>query len=188
MEHLAGAAQERARRRSSVESAVSQAGLPPGWRSGERTGRAFFNYLTGNLTMRNKATGFTLIELMIVVAVIAVLAALAYPSYQAHIAKTRRVAAGACLTELSHFAERYYTTKMTYEGAQNELPATTCRTELANHYDFSFAADPTASTYRLIAQPKGVQASKETKCGTLGVNQSGTKDVSVSGAVASDCF
>jgi len=138
--------------------------------------------------MRNKATGFTLIELMIVVAVIAILAAIAYPSYQAHVTKTRRVAAGACLVELSQFAERYYTTKMTYVGAQNELPQTACRTDLANYYTLSFAANPTASSYRLIAQPQGAQAANETKCGTLGLTQAGTKDVSVSGAVASECF
>ncbi|MDQ7974852.1 MAG: prepilin-type N-terminal cleavage/methylation domain-containing protein, partial [Rhodocyclaceae bacterium] len=41
--------------------------------------------------MRRSASGFTLIELMIVVAVIAILAAIAYPSYQEYVMRSRRV-------------------------------------------------------------------------------------------------
>ena len=51
--------------------------------------------------------GFTLIELMIVVAVIAILAAIAYPSYQQYVVKTKRVEAETELVELSGTLQRY---------------------------------------------------------------------------------
>ena len=60
-----------------------------------------------------RARGFTLIELMVVVAIIAILAAIAYPSYTNHVVKTRRAAATACVMEAAHFMERYYTTNLT---------------------------------------------------------------------------
>lgn len=44
-----------------------------------------------------KNVGFTLIELMIVVAIVAILAAVAYPSYQAHVIRTNRALANGCL-------------------------------------------------------------------------------------------
>jgi type IV pilus assembly protein PilA len=51
--------------------------------------------------MRRNARGFTLIELMIVVAIVAVLAAIALPAYSAY---RIRAAEGACQAEMKSYA------------------------------------------------------------------------------------
>lgn len=60
--------------------------------------------------------GFTLIELMIVVAIIGILAAIAYPAYQDYTLKGRRAEGRAALLELLHQQERYATQYGTYYG------------------------------------------------------------------------
>ena len=119
----------------------------------------------------SKNTGFTLIELMIVVAIVAILAAVAYPSYQAHVIRTNRAVANGCLVELSQFMERYYTTNISYLGAA--LPASDCQNTLAARYVFAFQAAPTANQYTISATPGGAQAVDA--CGTLSINQAGAR-------------
>lgn len=144
--------------------------------------------------MKRSATmqGFTLIEVMIVVAVVAILAAVAYPSYQDSVLKTRRSAAQACLVEMAQFMERFYTTNMRYDQTAAAtpvavaLPNANCRAEMTNFYTFSFVTgQPTQTTYTIQAVPAGSQVADNTRCGTLTLTQSGAKGRSGSDALTS---
>lgn len=54
-----------------------------------------------------KATGFTLIELMIVVAIIAILAAVAYPSYQSYVIRNNRIETQSIMLEIAQKLQSY---------------------------------------------------------------------------------
>lgn len=133
-----------------------------------------------NIQLRD-ARGFTLIELMIVVAVIAILAAIAYPSYQEHVRKTRRAQARVDLMETVQQLERYYSARNTYAA----FPNTSIRNTQPNFYTVSFSGTPDATTFLLQAAPGGGQAGD--KCGTLTLNQAGAKGQK-SGMTNTDCW
>ena len=144
-----------------------------------------------NYRGRLHRAGFTLLELMIVVAIISILAAIAYPSYVSHITKTHRVAAEGCLSEFSNYLERYYTTNLSYPAsASTVVPFTTmdCATtaQTGSNYDYGFASS-SSSAYVIQATPIGSQATRDTQCGTLKLDQSGTRTVSGTGTL-SDCW
>lgn len=121
--------------------------------------------------------GFSLIELMIVVAVIGVLAAIAYPNYQEYMAKTRRADAQSALSELAQFMERRYTTNGRYGAADCSdvvLPFTQApRDGGAAFYNIGIVCD--ATTFKLTAVPTGVMTGD--RCGNLTLTQTGARDI-----------
>ncbi len=68
-----------------------------------------------------KTLGFTLIELMIVVAIVAILAAIAYPSYRDSIRKSRRVDAKSALTDIAQKQEAFYARNGSYTDDMKDL-------------------------------------------------------------------
>lgn len=134
------------------------------------------------LGMKN---GFSLIELMIAVAVVGILAAIAYPSYQHQVMQTHRAKATACLGEYAQFMERFYTTNLTYTGAD---PTLGCATENNLNTRYTISVGGLAQgTYTITAAPIGAQASLDTECATLTLNQAGIRTESGTGDVA-DCW
>ena len=120
--------------------------------------------------------GFTLIEIMVVVALVGILASIALTSYQSNSRTTRRYAAQSCLMEQAQYMERYYTTAsnpMTYTGAT--LPNGACRTDLASHYNFSL--NSTAQEFTVQAAAIGAQTG-DTGCTTLSVTQAASRSPS----------
>ncbi|CAH0186243.1 type IV pilin protein [Stenotrophomonas indicatrix] len=122
-------------------------------------------------TLRRKARGFTLIELMITVAVIAILAAVAIPSYSEHVRKSRRAQAKADLVELAQQLERFHTVQNTYSGMS--LPFTESPRDGKSYYTLSLSGAATSSAFTLQAVP-GTGQDKD-KCGTLTLDQAGRK-------------
>jgi type IV pilus assembly protein PilE len=127
---------------------------------------------------RRSNAGFTLVEVIIVVLIISVLAAIAYPAYQNSVVQTRRNAVKACLSEASSFMERFYTTNLRYDqtiaGAAVALPPCAAGTDITNHYTVALTAVG-RNNYTLTATPINLQAARDTKCGTLSINNIGTK-------------
>ena len=116
-------------------------------------------------------SGFTLIEVMIVVAIIGILVSIAYPSYQQYIIRSNRADAQAYLLDLAQRQQQYLMDVRTYAGSEGELSATKPRTVDTN-YSITFETANSPPTFTITASP---QSGIQTGDGDISIDQAGNK-------------
>jgi type IV pilus assembly protein PilE len=137
--------------------------------------------------------GFTLIELMIVIAIVGVLSAVAYPSYTESVKRSERSAARAALLETQQFMERFYAANSRYSKPKvspvtddvtpPDLPVRLQAVPSESpKYDLTVSA-AAVNSYTLTATPR-----RTDKCGNLTLTNTGVKGRSETGPSIQECW
>lgn len=142
------------------------------------------------LVKKAPGAGFTLIELMIVVALVALLAGIAYPSYREQIAKAKRADAASALLTGAQALERHYTTNGSYLDANNNLAAVfpVQVPDAGTAYYIITSQTATANTFTLRATRTGSMVGDT--CGDLEINAAGARTLqgNSGGKTVADCW
>lgn len=139
----------------------------------------------------HRRLGFTLIEMLIVIAIIAILATIAYPSYRDQVSKTRRSDAKSALTRAAQLQERFFTQNGSYKNTIADLGG---NTSPEGYYSVSVQIQGTAGCtvggkfycFLLTAQPAGAQAGDD--CGSFTLDHTGAKNVSGGSLSSAQCW
>jgi len=134
--------------------------------------------------------GFTLIEMMVVVAVIGILAAVAYPSYREFVAKAKRADVAAMLSSAQQWMERFYSENFRYDKNSAGV-AVTDKTQFPTYFSVSpmpgqgspvydvtvVVVDGTRDVYSLKAVRKAGSTMAADRCGDYYQDQYGRKEL-----------
>jgi type IV pilus assembly protein PilE len=153
----------------------------------------------------HRSFGFSLIELMVVVAIVAILSAIAIPSYDGYMVRGRRSEAKTILARGALWMERNQSASYSYgvDGAGTALTSATLTNvglgrspETANVTWYLITLDTPVSqnAFQIRATAQGTQATKDAACAVLIMNQLGQRGRVTGGAsdytstTARDCW
>lgn len=133
--------------------------------------------------MQKQQVGFTLIEVMIVVAIIGILAGIAYPSYLEQVRKSSRSDAIVLINEVAQRMQRCFTAQNTYEpvagvcAVKDQVTGAAGITSQEGFYVAKLAGDDLKpTTYLLKVTPvAGKRQAQDKTCATFTLNQAGVR-------------
>lgn len=126
--------------------------------------------------------GFTLIEVLVVMACVAALTTVAWPNYQSLMWRGHRAQARTALLQAAHWFERTASANGSYP-ASTDVPASVLQVE-GQRYQITVTS--TAQSYTLSATPLGSQSADS--CGTLTFNHLGVRGVQGGSQAAAPCW
>ena len=132
--------------------------------------------------MLRRQSGFTLIELMVVLIIVGILLAVAIPGFSEQLRKSRRADAIRGLSELQLSQERWRSSNATY--GTSAAPPAGVGLPTSPHYTFAVvvpAAPENATDVELTATPKAAQLND--RCGTYTLRVDNDNDNAPSGTV-----
>lgn len=140
--------------------------------------------------------GFTLIEMIIVVAVIGILSAIAMPMYRDYVVRANRSDAKVALAAVALAQERYYSINNRYSSSLASLGIGTMMgvnnsgLTANGFYAIAITAPNPTASYLLTATPQSKSGQNTDKCNVLTLNSSGAKGVSTtySGYGVDNCW
>lgn len=149
------------------------------------------------MRIRNE-NGFTLIELVIVIAIVGILSAIAFPAYTSFVQEGRRADAQNLLLQIASLQEQFFSENGSYAPVDVLLADVDVGDDAVTdggHYEIGVVCTPqddctglNAQTYLLTAEPQGIQDTDE--CGSFTYNQAGQRDIADAdaGIEADDCW
>jgi type IV pilus assembly protein PilE len=142
--------------------------------------------------LAGRVRGFTLIELMIVVAIVAILAMVAFPSYMESMRKSRRAEAKTALLDLAARQERYFTTHNAYTDRPDHLGYGSAafpidvRSGSTAYYRLHIDVEEGSSGWTATAEP--TESQRADRCGSYTIDHLGIQGVTDGSLPVESCW